>query len=112
MKNSPHRMNHQKNKAIRSAQKGKILKEPKSATQETIRESVTSPKTNKIMNHKIGSKKTSHMTSNKDTTWHTEPESIHHKGKKWMKNIQKKIIDKTTLFKKKFEKIKFLKKKK
>jgi len=112
MKNSPHRMKHEKRKAIREAQKEGYQTEKKEMPDSEKKHYVTSPKRQKIAQAKASSKKNSHMTSPDDVTWETEPESIHPEGDHWMKTIQKQTLDTAGRLQKKLQKLNFLKKKK
>ena len=102
MKNSPHRIKHEQRKAIREAQK-EVYQENEEVKKEEKKNFVTSPKTNKVVQNKVKSKKTSHMTSPDDVTWETEPESLHKEGRYWMKIIQKKTLDSAKRIQKKFK---------
>ena len=93
MKNSPHRMKHERSKAIRSAQKEEYETDTKMITENEKKKGITSEHTNKIVRGKGLSKKTSHMTSPSDVTWETEPEHIHQEGARWTASIQKKTLD-------------------
>jgi hypothetical protein len=112
MKNSPHRIKHEQKKAVRRAQKEQCETEAKVISPKAKKKAVTSKRTNKIAKGKVGSKKTSHMTSPQDVTWETEPESIHQEGSHWIKTIQKQTINKARRLQKKFQKLNFLRKKK
>ncbi|MBF5059759.1 hypothetical protein [Candidatus Neptunochlamydia vexilliferae] len=111
MKNSPHRMKHQQKKAIRAAQKEEYETKEKKMLEKDQKKALTSPKTNKIAKGKASSKKKSHMTSPKDITWETEPESIHKEGKHWIQTIQKQTLDTASRLRKKLQKLNFLKRK-
>ena len=112
MKNSPHRMKHEQKKAIRKAQKDEYETDEKVIKEGAKKKAVTSKRTNKIAKGKASSKKKSHMTSPKDVTWETEPESIHKEGSHWIQTIQKQTTDTAGRIRKKLQKLNFLKKKK
>ena len=112
MKNSPHRIKHEQKKAIRQTQKKEYKTDEKVMKKSARKKAVTSKKTNKIARGKATSKKKSAMSSPKDVTWKTEPESIHQTGSHWIQTIQKKTIAATKRLRKKLQKLHFLKKKK
>ncbi|MCB1116461.1 MAG: hypothetical protein KDK71_08330 [Chlamydiia bacterium] len=112
MKNSPHRMKHQQKKAIRQAQKEEYETDEKVMKPKAKKKAVTSKKTKKIARKKAASKKRSHMTSPKEVTWETEPESIHQEGEHWIKTIQKQTRYQAKRLQKKLQKLNFLRKKK
>ncbi|MCB1084555.1 MAG: hypothetical protein KDK60_00460 [Chlamydiia bacterium] len=104
-------MKHEQKKAIRAAQKEEFEKETSEITEKAKKKAVTSRKTNKAARGKARSKKKSHMTSPKEVTWETEPESIHKEGEHWVKTIQKQTLDAAGHLQKKLQKFNFLKKK-
>lgn len=105
-------MKHQQKKAIRQAQKQEIETEEKVMKPKAKKKAVTSKRTNKIAKGKANSRKKSHMTSPKEVTWETEPESIHQEGSHWIQTIQKQTINKARRLQKKLQKLNFLRKKK
>lgn len=112
MKNSPHRMKREQKKAIRKAQKEEYETDEKVMKKSAKKKAITSKKTHKVARGKASSKKKSHMTSPKDVTWETEPESIHKEGIHWIQTIQKQTTDAAGRIRKKLQKLNFLKKKK
>jgi len=112
MKNSPHRMKHEQKKAIREAQKQEAETDPSEISEKQKKTYLSSPENLKKSKAKISSKHKHHMSSPDEVSFHTEPESIHQEGKKWIKTIQKQTLDAASKLQKKFQKFSNSKRKK
>jgi len=111
MRHSPHRMKHEQKKAVRQAQKQEYMTDEKMIKEKAKKRAVTSKRTNKIVREKALSRKKSAMSSPKDVTWKTEPESIHKEGRRWVETIQKQTLNAAKRLRKRFQKLNFLTKK-
>ena len=105
-------MKHEQSKAIRAAQKKEAQKEEKEIKDKSQKSFLTSPKTKKIAQARVVSKRKSHQTSPDDVTWETEPESIHQEGEHWIKTLQKQTLNSARRLQKKLQRFKSFKKKK
>lgn len=108
----PHRMKHEKKKAIRAAQKEEYEAEEKKMKDEDIKKYTTSSEKAKINRGKASTEHKHHKTSPDDVTWETEPESIHKEGANWMQTVQKQTLETASRLQKKLQKFNFLKRKK
>jgi len=102
MKKSPHHIKHQCSKAVKKAQKEKVLQEDKKMKDSEKKKFITSFRTNKIARGKVSPKKKSHMTSTDEVNWKTEPQSIHKEGEYWIKTLQKQILESARCVQRKF----------
>ncbi len=96
MSHSPHRNRHLQKKAVRQAQHLDYESDEKVPTDKQIHKACTSPKVAKENREKAKShQKEGHITTPKETTFQTEPESIHQEGRRWKEVVQKQDTDRT-----------------
>ena len=109
MKHSPHKLKHQKHKAIRKTQDTDYQTDAKEIKDHSKKIYVTSAKKSKINRAKASSSHKHHKTSPKDVTWKTEPDSAHREGPHWVRVIQKQTKDAALRLRKRLQKINFFK---
>lgn len=105
MKNSYHRNRHQRKKSIKEAERAGYAQEEKAGWNESEKARYfTSDKKLKIDKGKADPSKKHYQTSPKDTSWQTEPDSIHKEGKKWLSTTNKKMQSQAKRLKAKMDK--------
>ncbi|MEM7175588.1 MAG: hypothetical protein AAF443_06660 [Chlamydiota bacterium] len=105
MKHSPHKLKHQKHKAIQKVQDTDYQTDTKEIQESSKKIYLTSLKRSKIAHAKASSPHKHHKTSPSDVTWETEPDSAHREGTRWVRVIQKQTKDAALrLYRKRFKK--------
>lgn len=112
MKNSPHRLKHEKQKALRHAQNQDYQTDRKEISEERKKIHISSPKKVKINRARANPLHKHHKTSPKEVTWETEPDSPHREGSHWIRTIKKQTATFASHLRKKLQKINLIKKKK
>ena len=112
MKKSPHRLKHEKAKAIREAQKQGYQQEEKVIKDKEKKIHITSSKKAKINRSKANPSHKHHKTSPDEVTWETEPDSPHREGARWIETVKKQTMSATSHLRRKLEKKGLFKKKK
>ena len=93
MKNSEHRRNHLKKKAIKEAERAGYLAEDKQTNEEELRKHYHNPTKDAKSRFLSGKKRAKRQNTGVETGFKTEPDHIHFENERWTATVRKQTIE-------------------